>query len=364
MAVYGKLIKSVNEGESYENVSFDQLTEFIYESDNEMNLMFEKANLIAILKEENTSLAIPKSIDYSNAANPEQVKKKFSEKIKELFNKFLDWVKTAFENLKSKVTEFYLEHNLQDDFLSKWKNKVTWDNLETAKKKGWKGIPNSIGSVIEPVNINDTRLLNLYSDHFKELSDQIDKLSDCESEDSLNKIEDKIKGIINNINDRENRLLISQADKIIRDRNSSIMAGSKQNPFIGIISNSNAPDNHYYPDKLLFTNNKHFAETGQKEIKNIKVSGNHSVELVKDVILSSQKIMLNNSKENYKEDKDNLQNKINYLICKYRYTSSSLFIKLSSKAMNGMVGALWKQHKVAVQNYLLYVQAISRYCKV
>lgn len=359
MAVYGNLLKSVNE-DVHENVSFDQLFNFIYESDNEVNLMFERANLITILKEENTSLAIPN--DINNASNPEQVKKKFSEKIKELFNKFVEWVKSAFKNLKQKATEFYLKYNFQDEFLSKWKDKVTWANLEKAKSKGWKGIPESVPSVIEPISINDTRLIKMFKSDFEKLNNQIDNLSKSDSQESLDDNEKKVKDIIKNIESSNNLLNGSESDNIIDMRNNEIMFGNETVPFLGYMKNSGAPQGRYYPNQKLFGNNKHFAETGQKEIKNIKVTGNASIELVKDVTLSNDKDMMKIGKDNYKEDKEILANKIYYLSCKYRYASTSLYIKVSSRSLNGLVGALWKQHRAAVQNYILYVHAIEKFC--
>ena len=72
--------------------------------------------------------------------------------------------------------------------------------------------------------------------------------------------------------------------------------------------------------------------------------------------------MMKIGKDNYKEDKEILANKIYYLSCKYRYASTSLYIKVSSRSLNGLVGALWKQHRAAVQNYILYVHAIEKFC--
>lgn len=368
MAVYGNLLKSVNEG-VHENVSFDQLFNFIYESDNEVNLMFERANLITILKEENTSLAIPKSIeDYTS--NPEQVKKKFVDKIKDIVNKFVSWFITSIKDLKYKVNEFYVKHNFQDDFLSKWKSKVTWDNLQKAIKNGWEGIPNNIPSILVPVNLSDTKIVDRLNDIFKDTNTLIESMKDSNSEDELNKIEDEVNTLIEKLKDetREN-ILFSESEFMEMKRNIKVRLSKFRNgnvmPFLGYFVDSGTKDeNKYYPQQFAFDNNKYFGENGQKEMKTIKGEQSLSIKLVKDISKTYEKDILKEKQKQFSKDENNFVLKAEYTACKYYYQSLSLFIKAASQSLNGLMGVLASQHKAAVQNYILYVHAINKFCTV
>lgn len=349
MAVYGNLCKPVNE-----NLSFGQLMDFAYESDNEMNIMFERANIIHVLKEENTDLVIPQDSKYSFSDNPEATKKKFLDKIKELVKKFVQYVTTAIESLKKKVFEVYMNTNFQDQFLSKYKDKVTWENLSKAKEKGWIGTPVSVASICKVASLNDTRL----NEEFKEANDnilnEISKLENAQ-EDKVDEISLEIKKDL----DRYKRSIENYDTISMINSNEFSSDFGTDTPFLGYVTNSKAKDGYYYPSERLFNNNKNFAENGQKNIKNIKVSGNASIKLVNDIQRENEKSLYKNTKSDYKSNNTSKQF---YLAAKYRYTLMSLFVKASSKSLNALVGVLYKQHKCAIENYIRYIRAINKFC--
>lgn len=360
MAIYGTLLKT--QDSLHENVSFEQMIDFIYESDNEMNLLFEGYNVINILKEENTSLIIPKDMNETFTNDPEKVTKKFSERIKEMFNKFLDFVKTTFENVKKKIIEFYLEHNFQDNILSKYKDKVTWGNLEKAKKNGWKGISKTLPSVTKLVSINDTLVGKELVDNFKALNLAINKLESCKDENDLSNTEQQVKEQMDTIKKYVNPLK-SEKDRMISSNKMGIMFG-EDIPYFAYYTDTNAPDGYYYPTTQAFAVHKNLAENGQKEIKNMKITGNASIKLIKDVTLHNEKEILDMNKKSFAKDKQDFENKLIFCVSKYKYQSTSLYIKACSKSLNGLLSILAKSHSIAIQNYIQYASAIKKYCTV
>lgn len=351
MAIYGNSIATMSLTED-KMISISEMFNFINESDMEMACMFERANIIQIIKEDNTEIAIPKEMDYST--NPETVKKTVIEKVKDLVSKFITFVKTSFQKLVESIQKFYLEHNINDSFFSKWKDKVTWNNLLIAKDKGWNGIPITIAMPGKPANISDS---GFYRDIYENLGVAID------IEKDINPIvlaEDYPKSKeLYDIFVEKNSKFKKEIEK--REKDFIYGARAQQN---GSAYFRIGPDRHkvgamtyYYPDGKGFIATKTFAENGQKHIKELQFG---SKEVIKQMNLSKD-VELNNMKSYKKgganESEDKEINKIEILYYRARYEFASTMIFCKSKIMQTIINCLKDQHKNAMQCYMYFIRA-------
>ena len=109
MAVYGNYIHE-NVFEEKSSITMENLLLFIQETTYDMDIMFEKANFLSVLREDN-ELAIKK--DFIKF-EPEEVKKTFVQKAKEVIQRFIKWVK---EEIHEEVKEENQEQIKKSDII-------------------------------------------------------------------------------------------------------------------------------------------------------------------------------------------------------------------------------------------------------
>lgn len=361
MAIYGKY--TVKDDPVLEKaLSFESFVDFMNESNKQMEIMFEKTDMIQILREENASLAIPTKLNFTG--NPEEVKKSVFERIKEIVKKFVDMVKKAFSDLADKIHEMYMNNNFMDDIMSKNKSIVTWDNLEKAKEKGWKGLPKSIPSIIKPADIKDSEFYrNMESESDREKMIDFDKdIAPIASSKSLEDAQNLYEKFMEKYNFMKNSEKDENTSSYQSKKRIDAMFdldGTATYKFYFGISNDSKYEGYYYPIPLMFKNTKMFAENGQKGIKDVKNGSNISIKNMKLEKVMNSDQMKNLAKET--KNDDNEIAKIQLLYCKASYQYSSVKLSTATKILKATLQILRAQHRYAILGYMQFVSAIKRF---
>lgn len=355
MAIYGNSAYATMSLTEDKMVSVSEMFNFINESDMEMACMFERANIVQIIKEDNTELAIPTNVE--DSSNPETVKKTVIEKVKELINKFISFVKTSFQKLVEGLKKFYIEHNIQDSIISKWKDKVTWENLQMAREKGWKGCPITSPMIGKHASVTESGLYqNIYENNIKVEKD-IDPIILAEDYSNAKKIYDSFKVKCNNF---KKEVEIVESPDIYKWRaDFDLDVGRSGTTYFIITATQHEVGGvkYYYPNKDGFISTKSFAETGEKKIKELQFGAKDAIKqmnLSKDVELNNMKSYKNGG-SNVSEDKE--INKISILYYKARYEYASTMIFMKSKIMQSVIKVLKEQHQYAIKCYGHFISA-------
>lgn len=352
MAVFGNLVT-----EQSESISMDSFMNFLEEATLEVNSIFERASMIEIIREGN-ELAIPNNVMDQYSFDSEKVKKTIVEKAKEIWKKFCDAVKTAFENLSKKLTEMYLNTNFEDKILSKFKDKVTYDNLKKCKDAGWAGVPTSCPQVQKIASPMDSRMYrDLTDDDTINISKDIDPILNCGDLDKAKEIYKDFKEKLSKFSEESDR---ETSGLYMYSNNIDILGQKDPREFFFTVSTDRpVDDNHYFPTAEAFSKTKQLAENGQKMIKDYRMQGKASIKLLK----GNQDLEMNNLK-NFKganKEEKSEENQIKILYYRARYGFTVAYIKRSQKVLSAVIGVLQKQHNVAIKSYMYYTSAIARY---
>lgn len=349
-------------------ISFEEFVDYFQESDYQIRMMFEKEELVYSIQEANDSeLQLPsivRNVEFT-AGEPEKVKKTLVEWVKETFSNFIKAIKDLFDKVSKTVYDFYMRTNFIDDIVSKFKDKVTYPNLQTAQSKGWKGLSIEKGeSVIN--RLVDTNVSTLKND--KDWSDEgiaddeffkeddfeaIIKAQDLnDAKEEYRKIKEKLEKFKSR-KERENKF----AYEIRMNK------GADENTiYTGFFGNYTDKDHKYYfPAPKQFTLTKKFAETGQSEIKKIR-----EVHKFLTKGLEDQKSVLLNNMNSYKKDgsnniDDKETNQINILYYKAQYEYSSAYISRTKRVVNTLISLIKDQHRIAIRTYTVMAMAVNKY---
>ena len=343
-------------------ISFTEFIEYFQESDYKMRILFEKEEIIYSIQEANESeLQLPsivKNIEFT-VGEPEKVKKTLFEWIKEIFDKFIQAIKDLFDKLQKIVYNFYIRTNFIDDIVSRFKSKVTYQNLEKAKEKGWKGL--SIEKSEALINREaDTYISTLFQD--KQKDDYIKEeeiISIIKSKD----LEDA-KEKYNIFNERLKKFkeAKSMENKFVYNIRLGMGLYNDLDTYTGFFgSYTDKEQKYYFPATKQFALTKEFAESGQSKIKKIKENYNY---LTKE--LSQQKIFFLNNLKSFKKNGSNITedketNQINILYYKAQYEFSSAYISRTKKIVSTVVSMLKDQHRIAIRTYTVMAMAINKY---
>lgn len=359
MAVYGCIPLQQERDRGY--MSFNEFFDFVQESDYEVKRIFENIEMINVLQEDNTSLAIPSKFEYTQ--NSEKLKTTLIEKVKELYNKFTIFVKDLFEKVAKALHEMYMKTNLTDKFISQFKDKVTFKNMIIAKEKGWKGIPNSILLINRLADPSDSHLykeMNLETIRFKK-----DKITVEADIDPIIRAEDYKKAYYAYIEFKDKLKKFESNKKyeeewLYRFSNTAEIkfGGDIEDAFLLKTNNTSEDGNHYYPTIELFTKTKSLAENGQALIKKLSQSGKNSVKLL-DL---DKEVDFNNWKSASKANTEDETRRINALYYKAKYEYTSMVIKRSSGVVRAVTELNRSQHRHAIKAYFEFVKAYNKYC--
>lgn len=344
-------------------ISFEEFVDYFQESDYQIRMMFEKEELVYSIQEANDSeLQLPsivRNVEFT-AGEPEKVKKTLVEWVKETFDKFIQAIKDLFDKLQKVVYDFYMRTNFIDDIVSKFKDKVTYQNLEKAKEKGWKGLSIERSEALINREV-DTYVSTLFQDKQRDDYIKEEEISDIIKAEDLEKAREKY-AIFNEKLKRFKFRGGFLEDKITYNIRLSNRFNDDLDTYTGFFGKyTDKEQKYYFPATKQFALTKEFAESGQSKIKKIKENYNY---LTKE--LSQQKtFFLNNLKlfkrngANQTEDKET--NQINILYYKAQYEFSAAYISRTKKIVSGVVGMLKDQHRIAIRTYTVMAMAVNKY---
>lgn len=367
MSVYSSSVYDYRYNEA-KTVSLEQLTRFIQESNEFVFNLFNENSLFGIMEAE-AALTL-------NTNKVEETKKSIIQRIKDLFSKFIGFVKGAFAKLADRLQEVYNKTNFVDKFVIRYKNIVTWENIEKLKEAGWKGLSTSTPMVGTPVSINDTMLFDSESEkqleEFEKYFNQI--ISSNSSDDAknvYNNFSKDLKEYKNRISkDSYERMSFNKSLKISFadiDFNMAVLTPDEYEKLLNsryfAVSNVSEDEKTYFPIKNYFTTTKYMAENGQKLIRDVRQFGKKMISRLKVDKKESELTNMKSYKKggsNYKEN-DKEGNVISMLYYKAKYEYASVFISLSQKMTSLVLSIMKNQHKHAIKFYMSIVSAINKY---
>ena len=372
MSVYGGTIQNYNY-DAEKAITLEQFVDFVRESDNFVSSIFDNG-LFSIMESE---YALTASTEKS-----EQTKKSIIQKIKELFSKFVGFVKGAFEKLANNLQEVYNKTNFVDKFVSRYKNVVTWENVEKLTNSGWKGVPSEIFMVGTPAKLQDAVVGEIKNSKVEKYNfdTEFDKIINSkdteEAESNYKKFSEKLKEMKDDAIEDDMKSMLLRKQIKSEDLNNKILKGEIKvdeevlqkmiqqhysNYFFTFQKNEYG---RYYPqDRNIFESTKYMAENGQKLARDVKQTGKKILSVMK---IENKESDLTNMKSfkkggsNYNENDSNV-NKINMLYYKAKYEYASVFIKASSLGIRNVVNVIKTQHKHAIKFYMTMVSAIKKY---
>lgn len=365
------------------SISIEEFSDLLVESDNQIESMFKRFNLLNEDGEQNKSTGTELAL--GNQFNkPIQIKKTIFSKIKELIVKFAKMCKEFFIKVAETIHKKYMETNFQDQWIKRYRNIMTFKNLEKAKENGWEGYSEADTVIGRPANVMDTDFykdLSLMYDTSENITNlifsrrstgnknldlkgigfsRIDPKEDIDpiiksdsieqSEEKYEKFKDKLKEFrslsnsINNLTDSENDLL----DPKYKGGEMPWFTYAKPED-----------ENAKYPiSPQLFVINCTFAQEGEKKIKEIRMAGKN---VVKNFNMEKD-LLLDNMKESDKAVDNELAKKFSlYYKAKYEYASA--FIYRVKQSIMMALKIIKIQHKVAIAWYMKSVKIIKKYVK-
>ena len=349
-------------------VSLDQLDRFIQESNEFIFNLFNENSLFGIMEAEATLTLTTNKV--------EETKKSIIQRIKELFSKFIGFVKGAFAKLADKLQEVYSKTNFVDKFVVRYKNIVIWENVEKLKEAGWQGIPTSIPMVGTPVSINDTLLFDSESQkQLEEFEKYYNQIITSNSSDDAKQIYNTFSTRLDEYKERiskdnYHRMSLNKSMKISFadiDLKMATLTPDEYEKLLNsryfAISNVSEDEKTYFPIKNYFTTTKYMAENGQKLIRDVRQFGKKMISALKVDKKESELTNMKSYKKggsNYNEN-DKEGNIISMLYYKAKYEYASAFISLSQKMTSLVLSIMKNQHKHAIKFYMNIVSAINKY---
>lgn len=347
-------------------VTMEMFMDFFTESTIQMELMFERANIIQTLREENTELAIPISIDFSKSSDSEKVKKSVIEWAKEVFKNFVKAVKDLFNKVAESIHKLYLNTNFIDKIVSRYKDTVTYENLEKIKEKGWPGLPTSYPLINKYPDVRDSALyrygdsddssLNVLIDHDSVILPIGTAQTLDEAKEAYSKFSEKLEKLEKSTKHDDSDTSISFSNEF-----KAKLTDNYDLVFYGCFGTTLEDKNHYMPAKNQFMFTKDFAEKGEAKIKEIRdgykfIINKH--EITRDIELSNMKSFRPKG-SNHISDED--VNQINILYYKARYKYAGAIVKRLSKIIKSIITIIKQEHIIAIRTYSKLAKDITHY---
>ena len=379
MSIYGGLLKE----ETYTPTSFFDLMESIYESNNEIDRMFERylcLDELGLLTED--TLAIE---DKGGASNPKakfntkEFAKKCADKIKELWDRFTNFVKTLFEKLQNNLIDFYNKTTLVDAAVRKtMADKMEYENLVKAKEGGWKGLSVNIPIITKLYDFTDHGFYNKYDSEFyhkcspADIDEIIDAKDEAEAQEKYSEFSKKLKDFksvslqdtsfgFSSAESRRNieadfaeiKLNMGLADEEDLDK---IKEYKFKMHFAGPGPAMLSEDKKsYYPDEKAFGITKDIGENGQKRIREIK---SRNRDMMKHLNQSKKTAKLDNLA--FKESSIKAQT----LYYKAKYEYASVLVQRYSRITRTVVQLVNRQYQIGFKTYIMEYNAIKKYAKL
>lgn len=363
MSVYGSISSfnwKTNLHESNQPILQEDFFTFIKLSDSYINEIFENLEFNSLSIEENV---------YMYISEGKEIKKSIIQKIKELFQKFAGFAKDIFNKLFEKLKALYNKNDFTDKVIFRYKDKVTWENIQVMIDKGWPGISTKYCMVGKPAKPDKFIIDELpFGPSVKYALDKIIEAKDISQaqdfyNDFLKKLdafkEDNVdQNHIYNLNFIDTNAKMDIYKNVFNSEDS--LKNIEQNLYF-IVPENNKTEK-YFPTKYPFESTKQFTENGQKMINKIKEDGN---KLLKSLKIDEENAKLK-SIESYQKHSNDVESyedteKINILYYKANYQYISTYLHHCGKMVTIIVKICMLQHKAAISFYMAMLKDLKKY---
>lgn len=359
MLLERKIFKTLKESDESiynhynESCSYEEFIGSVFESIYYTESLFDNLNISLFITESDDLMVL-------DIKSEEKIKKNIIETIKDLFTKFVNFLKEKMKQFTDWLSDIYMKTNLYDNIMTKIGKGIKFEDLKIAKEKGWRGTPTN-KPCVNPVSISDLKTLDMLKEQF----DTHKYLDMCENIIKVDNLTDA-KEIFDDI-----KLKAKETKKETKKRGASLtnyinnldaqfnIFGEKEIKLF--IYTRKSENKHYYPTTEDFIKVKTMAEKGQSFIKNYnmdlhKYLNRVQKELIDPEISNIKSFKMGNNRSN---DKENDQ--INILYHKAKLFVSQLSLKAYSNAMSDVINLLRLQHKISIDTYLYWIMSTKKY---
>lgn len=374
--LYGYKFLPKEESE-YNVVSYENFIDFYYNTLYETDLLFDKFSNSIIISEDVPLMIEDKSTN-GGKFNFKQFVNIIWEKIKELFDKFIGFVKECIQNITNKISEFYNDGGLVDRLNRTMLPDLKWQDLETAKSKGWNGIDKKYHLVTPCSILNEPGKIKRNLDDILErmkAKDKLDKLYDiCYNyreikvdEDgtfttTTNSVKSIYDDIVDDIDKYKERIDTSSLESLLfqDSLNFAHLFNSEKSPLFYTYGNGKA-QNYYYPLAKDFAVLKDMAYHGIKQIRLYKQNADVYIKEHKKDFIDPVKSQINSIKNTDDKDTVNYQKDVSIYYSKAQLKLNMFVLKAATNCFKNSVTILKKQHSVAVQTYTYIAYSTHKY---
>lgn len=300
----------------------------------------------------------------------EKVQKTFFQKVKEIFIKVITVIKDFFKKIYNNIHDMYMNTNLKDAFWSRYKDKVTYPNLEKAKENGWKGLPAKtilIGKIWDTSDSDFFKLLskpNSREDEYDEyyindILQYIDKIQGAKDDSELESIMEKIEEWKKRHSSRSkywDNYLSAISGPILDSQVKYFDNGDINMPFIN--EPAKAGESHIMPTVRSFAIIKKLAEEGQRLQKDQAYSNKVNLKGIKDEKAVIKSLNANDKKAY--EDDPFMQKKLMYEL-KAKMAYINIYYTYCVNACRTVGRVVSMQYKYSIQAYIKFIMAIRHY---
>lgn len=199
MGIYGHAFKQkANEYYSTEQF-FDDFYNNYYAAEALIDHNLFTYTILSEAEGEQTGLAVRQRTAKKYYYDKDQ--EKISNKIKNMLEAFLKWVKSMWDKLVEKVKELIKkiqDAHLRDKAMGKLFGKLEYKDIEAARDKGWKGLPIEKTVCVNPATLNDSEIARVYNNEKKDkevesLRDVLDAMDQDFNNDNLDSAKENYK---------------------------------------------------------------------------------------------------------------------------------------------------------------------------
>ena len=380
MSVYGSAYKELEKDYSTDRFLKD------------LNTCFESANSYidtiwftsSILGEANELSTDTKSVQdhYDEKDKREREEKQKEEKgklknrLKAMLSSFLKWVKSIWDKLLEsvkKALEKIRESTLRDKALTALFDKLSYDDIDNARDKGWDGLPYQETVICVPASIIDSEIVRKNRRH---KTDEIEGLGSIiesiiqtndihKAEEAYERVKTRCNEILENSDNQ-----VHKWDEIEFSRNlsASIDKSFREAPdfrplFVYLrVKNSNNPA-FGYPDQAQFDSCKSLALHGEKYVNDTRKDYyDRCMKGLEEFINADISNILNSKEEDYKFN--NSTNQIFGYYNKAMLVSDKTQLTLHQRILTEVIQIINLQIKFSLKTYLKMFSAVKVHQKM
>lgn len=369
MSIYGNIASSRN---PFTETAF---LDYLYESNQFIDRLFRQEVAIFEADETSTGLTVVNIPSEKKEEKVEEVKKTIFQRIKEAISKFIEMVKAGFEKVIESLKQFFVDKKFLDNIISRYKDVVTWENMQKAREKGWNGILTNFPCIGKFFSINDS---NIYNNIYKISGKETPKESmlTFDPEPYYNKIWDAntlntAKETYNEFKEKLDVLAtagkIESVDSFLSNKNEKGHMFVDDAPFViskdlhDAKNKKGEPETYYYPDAKMFNRTKAIAETGRSLLTQIRKRSEQMIGDMKNDKRLKLKDMKSSRKKLYSNEEESMNDYYQIQLLSYRaqYEFSAVYLKVHAKLIKIVQQLFAMQSRQAILTYLAIYKGIK-----